>query len=562
MSEQGIGPSRRSAPRAHVMLPLLLFTLGVLITLVTWWQVTEVMRTTTSTGLSDLAEASRSRLQDRVEKHFFALRSLSRFWQLYGLQELPVWRFDTGMMIDNFQGISWIAWIPAGGDSIRHVARDSAWAPSPALIQDAARHLDQPTSEMAVVNEEVPVIRVFLPVRTPDLRVGALAAEIRPDSLFGGAQNEVARNLAFTVRTQEGDILYRRGVPAEEVPPWLREQVKVSLSAAGAWIVDFEPTSEYLSRTDLYWPQYVLLTGLLLSVGLGAIALQIRRIREYSSALAHTNETLDARLQQLTERDQELRSLNQELRTLNEELESRVEMRTAELRDAMEGLEAFSHSISHDLRSPVGAVVNYTSILEEDYGDRFDDEGRRVLSRIQRSSATAIALLDDLVQLARAGREEPLREQVSMAEVVRRAYEQALASEENAGNVRLEMEEIPNAWGDPALVERVLTNLISNSLKYSREREHRLIRVTGRRGGNENAYAIEDNGVGFDPEAAASVFEPFTRLHPSRRFQGTGLGLAIVARLVRRLGGKVAAESDGHNGARFTFTLPAPPSVS
>lgn len=549
MSEHQVGPLHTPAPRARVLLPLLMFVFGALITLITWSQVRQEMRTAAAAGLADLAEESRGTIQDRVEKHLFALRSLGRFWQLYGLQELPVWRFDSGMLIDNFQGISWIAWISATGDSVRHVARDSAWAPTPELIADAVRNLEAPASEIALVNEGTPVVRVLLPVRTPDLEVGTLAAEIRPDSLLGGAQHETARNLAFTVRTEKGDVVLRRGTPASNVPPWLREQVKISLATAGAWIIEFEPTEAYLARTESHWPQYVLLTGLLLSVGIGAIALQILRVRGYSAALARTNASLDARLHELTERDHELRRLN-------EELESRVEQRTAELRDAMSELEAFSHSISHDLRSPVGAVVNYTSILDEDYGDRLDEEGRRVLNRIQKSSASAIALLDDLVQLARAGREEPVRERVAMAEAVRRAYDVAAAGEEDTANVRFEVGDLPDAWGDPALVERVLTNLISNSLKYTREREQRVIRVTGVNGSDENAYSVEDNGVGFDPEAAVSVFQPFTRLHSSQRFQGTGLGLAIVARIVRRLGGKVAAESDGRTGARFSFTLP------
>ena len=549
MSEHPIGPPRTPALRAHVLLPLLMLVFGALITFITWWQVREEMQTTAAAGLADLAEESRGTIQDRVEKHLFALRSQSRFWQLYGLQEMPLWRFNSGMLIDNFQGISWIAWISASGDSVRHVARDSSWAPTPALIADAVRNLENPTSEISLVKEGTPALRVLLPVRTPDREVGALAAEIRPDSLLGGAQHETARNLAFTVRTEEGNVLFRRGTPAAEVPPRLRKQVKISLSTAGAWIIEFAPTEEYLARTETHWPQYVLLTGLLLSLGIGAIALQILRVRGYSEALARTNASLDARLQDLTERDHELQRLN-------EELESRVEQRTAELRDAMSELEAFSHSISHDLRSPVGAVVNYTSILEEDYGDRLDDEGRRVLQRIQKSSASAIALLDDLVQLARAGREEPVRERVVMAEVVRRAYDVAASGEETTANVRFEVAELPDAWGDPALVERVLTNLLSNSLKYTRERERRVIRVKGVNGSDENAYSVEDNGVGFDPDAAASVFQPFTRLHSSQRFQGTGLGLAIVARIVRRLGGKVAAESDGESGARFSFTLP------
>lgn len=550
MSEDRTPPGRTTGLRGHLLLPFLMLTFGTVITGITWWQVRQDMQSTAAAGLADLAEESRGTLQDRLEKHLFALRNLARFWQLYGLQEMPVWRFDTGMVTDNFPGITWITWISASGDSVRYVARDSSWTPPAKLVADAVTNVSHPGPDVITSNEGDPAIRVLLPMRTPDLEVGTLAAEIRPDSLFGGSTYEMASGLAFVVRTEDGHTLFKRGTPAARPPTWLHKQVKLSLSAGGTWIVDFEPTEEYLSRTQTSWPQYVLLTGLLLSLGIGAITLQILRVRTFSSALARTNASLDARVRELTERDRELQHLN-------EELETRVEQRTAELRDAMTELEAFSHSISHDLRSPVGAVVNYTSILLEDYGARLDEEGRKVLVRIQKSSESAIALLDDLVQLARAGRAEPVREHVVVGEVAKRAFHEAVSADEAPARVQFELGELPDAWGDPALVERVFTNLFSNALKYTREREERLIRVSGDAGEAESTYTVEDNGVGFEPEAAASVFEPFTRLHSSRRFQGTGLGLAIVARIVRRLGGRVAAESDGQHGARFSFTLPA-----
>jgi len=549
MSEERRTTLRTPGLRGHLLLPILMFVFGSLVSAVTWWQVRQDMQSTAAAGLADLAEESRGTLQDRVEKHLSALRNLSRYWQLFGLQETPVWHFNTGMVTDNFPGITWIAWIPVGGDSVRYVARDSSWTPSAKLVSDAVEHLGHPGPDVIPSADGVPAIHVMLPVRTPDLEVGTLAAEIRPDSLFGESGYEIASGLAFTVRTDEGHVLFRRGTPAVDPPAWLRKEVKLALSAGGTWVVDFEPTEEYVARSESVWPQYVLLTGLLLSLGIGAIALQILRVRSFSNALAHTNESLDARVHELTERDQELRHLN-------EDLESRVELRTGELRDAMTELEAFSHSISHDLRSPIGAVVNYVSILHEDYADRLDDEGRKVLQRIRKSSESAIALLDDLVQLARAGRDEPVREHVVMREVASRAFQEAVSADEEPARVQFELGVLPDAWGDPALIGRVFTNLFSNALKYTREREERRIRVSGSSDGSENTYVVEDNGVGFEPEASASVFEPFTRLHSSRRFQGTGLGLAIVARIVRRLGGRVAAESDGEHGARFTFTLP------
>lgn len=546
------GPAQASRiRRTQVLLPLLLLTLGTIVTLITWSQVRNDRQATISAGFMDLTEEVRSTLESRVERHLAKLRNLARFWQLHGLLPMPVWRFDTGMVIESYPGIGWIAWIPASGDSIRYVAADSLWKPSSQLVAHAIAGIENPGAAIVYPTEASREIVVHYPIRTPDLMVGTLVAGIRADSLIAPSGFATAEGLAMTVRTEDGFELFRRGTPAADAPRWLQRTARIPLTQGGGWTVHYAPTREYVERTHTQWPRYVLFVGLLLSLGLGAITFQIMRVRAYSYALARSNESLDARVRELTERDRELRRLN-------EELEARVELRTAELRDAMSELEAFSHSISHDLRSPVGAIVNYTSILEEDYGERLDDEGRRVLVRIQKSSESAIALLNDLVQLARAGRAEPVREPVDMTEVARRAFTEAVAGDASGIEVDFNVDPLPVANGDPALIERVFSNLFSNSLKYTRERDVRTIRVTGYNGNGLNTYLVEDNGVGFDPESAGSVFEPFTRLHSSQRFGGTGLGLAIVARIVRRLGGTVWAESDGSSGARFAFTLPVP----
>jgi signal transduction histidine kinase len=144
-----------------------------------------------------------------------------------------------------------------------------------------------------------------------------------------------------------------------------------------------------------------------------------------------------------------------------------------------------------------------------------------------------------------------------MTAVARAAYNDAVANDADPDQVQFESGSLPGAVGDPALIGRVFSNLFSNALKYTRGQGSRSIRVEGTMGDGENTYTVSDNGIGFDPEQASRLFEPFRRLHPSAKYEGTGLGLAIAAKIVRRHGGRMWAESDGRSGARFAFTLPA-----
>jgi signal transduction histidine kinase len=226
------------------------------------------------------------------------------------------------------------------------------------------------------------------------------------------------------------------------------------------------------------------------------------------------------------------------------------------LREAMAELEAFSHSISHDLRSPVGAVLNYSAIIEEDFGARLGEEGLRLLRRIRSSSEAAVSLLDQLLQLGWLGRE---REEVpiDMASVARHARSEIMAADDEAGDVEIELQDLPPAWGSAELLRCVFRNLFSNAVKYTRGRDARRVQVGGVAGERENIYYVADHGIGFDPRLGDGVFQPLRRPTGARRHEGSGLGLAIVAKIIHKHRGRVWAESDGSSGARFSFTLPS-----
>ena len=236
--------------------------------------------------------------------------------------------------------------------------------------------------------------------------------------------------------------------------------------------------------------------------------------------------------------------------------EEAVRSASVKLREAMIELEAFSHSISHDLRSPIGAVLNYAAIIEQDRGDRLDDDSRRLLLRMRASATAAMRLLDQLVRFVWVEREGVERQIVDMTSVAREAFAELAEGSENPGEVQLDLAELPAARGSPTLLVRVFRNLFSNSVKYTRGRAERRIGVTGVAGAEQNTYIVSDNGIGFEPAQAHTLYQPFRRLGTVSDSEGSGLGLAIVAKIVRRHGGRVWAESDGSSGARFCFTLP------
>ncbi len=232
-----------------------------------------------------------------------------------------------------------------------------------------------------------------------------------------------------------------------------------------------------------------------------------------------------------------------------------VQATSDQLREAVTQLEAFSYAISHDLRSPIGTVVNCVAILEEDHTSRIGEDGVRLLERIQSAADSATRLLDQLALFAWAGPSQGEQEIVDMTALASEAFVEVSNGHNEVEGVRFELSKLPPAVGSSVLLVRVFRNLLSNAVKYTRDREHRVIQVTGVAGAAENTYFVSDNGIGFDPDDREAVFEPFRRLSGAKGFEGSGLGLAIVAKIVRRHGGRIWAESDGSTGARFGFTL-------
>ena len=546
-SIRAVRPSRAWLRRLGFLMGFAL--LGVGTTFVIWWSAMRDSNQRASDGLATAARQIHTELNLRVERHMEALRNLALFWQLHGLLPQPAWDFNCEMTIRNFKGIDWIAWVNGKTGSYRFAARDSSMRLDEGVIEVARERANAPGAETVFGVEPGGAVLLFTPVRTSSDSVGVLAASISPERLLGHENLPTGDIIAYTVKSDSGGPVYQWDRPAKDIPEGMSLEMNLPQVFGRMWTVRYDPTEKFLLGHVTRWHNYFLLTGVLLSFALGAIAFQVVTLREYSGALAETNRRLDTQVRELSERDQTLRRMN-------DQLEARVEARTSQLGEAIKELEAFSHSMSHDLRSPIGAILNYTAILEEDCGKSLDGEGMRLVHRIRDSCQSATRLLDQLVQFIWLGRETSDTGDVNMTALARAAFQEvSAAAGREADQLTFELPELPAVRGNAALLGRVFQNLFSNAVKYTRGKDERRISVNAEERAAETAYWIDDNGIGFDPAQAQSLFEPFRRLHPSSEYEGVGLGLAIVAKIVRRHGGRVWAEG-GPGGARFGFALP------
>jgi light-regulated signal transduction histidine kinase (bacteriophytochrome) len=238
----------------------------------------------------------------------------------------------------------------------------------------------------------------------------------------------------------------------------------------------------------------------------------------------------------------------EQIQSLNEQLHKQ----NVQLNATNKELEAFSYSVSHDLRAPLRAVDGYARMLEEDYGAKLDGEGQRLLRVVRDAAGRMGRLIDDLLAFSRLGRQAPVRRRVDMDALVAEVFAE-LRGESRAV---LAAAALPAADADPAMLKQVWANLIGNALKYSGKRADPRVEVSARVEGADAVYSVRDNGVGFDARYADKLFGVFQRLHRADEFPGTGVGLAIVQRVVARHGGRVWAEGAPGQGACFHFSLP------
>lgn len=252
--------------------------------------------------------------------------------------------------------------------------------------------------------------------------------------------------------------------------------------------------------------------------------------------------------------ENKIREALEEMSKIRDELEVRVQERTVDLQMAFEELEAFSYSVSHDLRAPLRAINGFISILNDEYKDKLDEKGRGYIDRVRASSLRMNELIDDMLLLSQVGRRDIISRDIDIGSLAEDIFSK-LAEQEMGREIEFNMKGCPNVEADRNLTEILLTNLLSNSIKFTRDKHIAKIELGYFDEDGDPIFFIKDNGIGFDMEFSDKVFSPFQRLHSQAEYGGTGIGLAIVQRIIQRHKGRVWLESEVNKGTTVYFTL-------
>ncbi len=278
---------------------------------------------------------------------------------------------------------------------------------------------------------------------------------------------------------------------------------------------------------------------------------------EIEKRIEELKESMESRTREMLVKEHNLQNIKKGLLNILEdysEEKAKVESINEDLISANKELDAFTYSVSHDLRAPLRGVNGFAKMLLEEYGAKLDAEGNRLLNNIMSSAKKMGQLIDDLLAFSRLGRKELMMNNIRMHDMVSEINEEL--KNKHHPNIEFLIKQLLPAKADNAAIKQVWVNLISNAIKYSEKKDKAIIEFGSEEKGNEITYYIKDNGAGFDMRYADKLFGIFQRLHSDKEFEGTGVGLAMVQRIIAKHGGRVWAEGKVGEGATFYFSLP------
>lgn len=509
--------------------------------------------------LAEVSETVALRIADavdaRVQSDLASLGEITSVWEHFGPPSREEWRQQSELALAPDSAVEAIAWVDVGDQTWITAARGGSLDEQDAALRARLRALaaTAPESGAALVGpfslaQQDGLLALLYPVRSVRTN-GTLLSLVRAETAIAEAVEGRTADYAVRLRA-DGEVLWQLGDALDEDTDWWNAQAPVALEGLDArWAVEVAPTEALLAEVSPH-PHVVLLAGLAISLLFGALLVEAQLGRRRAAALARANAEIVAQSLKLREDEAAIRALNRSL-------ELRVEERTRDLEEVVEELQSFNYSVSHDLRSPLGAIINFAAVLREDYADRMDAPGREFLDRIAGSAQSAVEMMDGLLEFSRLGREALETREVDVTALAREVWSEVVQSDPDH-KVEFELAELPPAQADPTMLGVVLRNLLSNAFKFTAEAPAARVTMGGAREADHNVYFVRDNGVGFDMRFVKKLFGVFERLHSGDAYAGTGVGLAMVRRIVRRHGGRVWAESEPGKGATFHFTLPRP----
>ncbi len=538
----------RGVDRLSPALVLVILVLGASLTLLLWQSVVRGRDVERRRDTQREASALGRVVESELSKLDAALRLRAQLWAaLRFSNDLSAWQDSAQVLLAEYAPLL----------AVQHTGPDGQIAGSAEakrtlleVLPEAIQQGESPDSEFIVGPLHLANGREIFGIQVRASSSGqhgqTVLALFDAERLVADVVADRAPDFALQVGAK-GQELYRRDPQSGRAMTSFRVTQPIALPHGKPWQLEITPTLDPKLAVWEQGPAIALAGGLLASglivAGVQFGTLSFRRERK----LRRANASLETQLA-------DTRRIEGEVREVAASLAARVSKRSEDLDETIVELETFNYSVSHDLRGPLGAVINFAAILREDYGDRLDATGLDHLQRIVGSASSAVAMMDALLAYSRSGRTELKKTNLDMQHLVHEVCGELTVGLPDLRDA-VQVGNLPDVRADENMMRFIFTNLISNAFKFARKGEAPRVEIDGSPGSDEVVFSVRDYGIGFDMRYAEKLFKVFERLHASDEYEGHGVGLAIVARMVRRHGGRCWAQGAPDKGATFSFTV-------